>query len=177
MIFSETPLPGVFLLDAEPFEDERGAFSRTFAEEEYASHGLNPRVSQCSMSWNKHKGTLRGMHFQHPPHAEAKTIRCTRGRVYAVALDLRPDSDTYCSWTPTELSADNRRALYVPELCAFGFQSLEPATEILYIMSHPYAPSHYTGVRWDDPAFGIEWPEAPDRTISEKDRTYPDFQR
>ena len=175
MIFTATAIEGVFVLDVEPFIDERGAFSRTWAADEFEAHGLDTELSQCSTSWNPRRGTLRGMHYQRAPHAETKTIRCTRGRAYAVALDLRPESATYCGWTSTELSADNRRGFYVPKGLAFGFQSLDDGTEILYMMSHPYTPSHYAGVRWNDTAFAIDWPAVDERVMSDKDATYPDF--
>jgi dTDP-4-dehydrorhamnose 3,5-epimerase len=159
----------------EPFTDERGSFSRTFSQEEFTAHGLSPDVSQCSTSWNPRRGTLRGMHYQREPHGEHKLIRCTRGAAYGVAVDLRPEAATFCRWIAIELRADERRALYVPPGMAFGFQSLEDGTEILYMMSQPYAPSHYAGVRWNDPAFAIEWPDVDERIISEKDAGYPDF--
>jgi dTDP-4-dehydrorhamnose 3,5-epimerase len=174
--FSETPLEGAFLVDIEYAEDERGFFARTFAREEFEAAGLDPDVSQCSTSWNPRRDTLRGMHYQREPHGECKLVRCTRGAVYAVAVDLRPDAETYCAWTAAELRADTRQAIYVPVGMAFGFQSLEDASELLYMMSHPFTPSHYAGVRWDDPTFGIDWPAADERIISDRDRSYPDFQ-
>ena len=174
MIFSETSLPGAYVVEPERLEDERGWFARTFAAEEFAARGLNPAVVHANASFNLRAGTLRGMHYQAAPHGECKLVRCTRGAIYDVIVDLRPDSPTYRRWSATELSEENARALYVPEDVAHGFQTLEDESEVLYLMSHEYVASHARGVRWDDPAFGIEWPDA-DRTISERDGSYPDF--
>jgi dTDP-4-dehydrorhamnose 3,5-epimerase len=175
--FHETPVAGALVVESERIEDERGYFARTFASEEFAARGLDARVNQCSTSFNARAGTLRGLHYQAEPHGEAKLVRCTRGAIYDVALDLRSESPTYLRWYGVELSADNGRALFVPEGCAHGFQSLVDATEVLYQISTPYVPDAARGVRWDDPAFGIEWPPAPadGRTMSERDATYPDF--
>jgi dTDP-4-dehydrorhamnose 3,5-epimerase len=175
MRFTETALPGAFLVDLERRDDERGFFARAWCEEEFAAHGLDARISQCNLSFNERRGTLRGMHFQVPPHAEVKLVRCTRGSVYDVIVDLRPDSTTYLSWIGVELSADNRRALYIPEGFAHGYQTLMDGTETFYQVSSPYAPGAERGVRWDDPAFGIEWPDVEERVISEKDLAWPDF--
>jgi dTDP-4-dehydrorhamnose 3,5-epimerase len=174
MRFTELPLAGAYVIDVEPFVDERGEFARTYCREEYLAHGLDPEVSQCSTSWNPRRGTLRGLHFQRPPHQETKVVRATRGAAFGAVVDLRPGSPTYCSWHGVELRADEHRMVYVPKGMAFGFQTLEDETEILYQMSEPYTETHYAGVRWDDPAFGIEWP-AGERMISEKDASYPDF--
>ena len=174
MIFLPTALAGAFVLDPERFADERGFFARTWCAREAEEHGLDPRMVQCSTSYNKTKGTLRGMHFQAPPHAEAKLVRCTRGAMYDVIIDLRPSSSTFTRHVAVMLSAENGRAIYVPEGFAHGFQTLEAETEVLYQMSAFYVPSHSRGVRWDDPAFGIAWPPA-ERIISERDRSYPDF--
>jgi dTDP-4-dehydrorhamnose 3,5-epimerase len=174
-----TPIPGAFVIESNRIDDNRGYFARTFCEREFRQHGLDSRVSQCSTSFNGKAGTLRGMHYQADPHAEAKVVRCTRGAVHDVALDLRPDSPSYLQWHAVELSEDNGRALFVPAGCAHGFQTLLDASEILYQISVPYEPSAARGVRWDDPTFGISWPAPPPsgRTISERDSTYPDFHR
>lgn len=176
MIFTETPLPGVFVVALEAIEDERGSFARTFSAEDFAAQGLDPAVVQCSVSFNLRAGTLRGMHYQEAPHAESKLVRCSRGAIFDVAVDLRPESPTYCGWFGIELTPDNGRMLYIAEGLAHGFQTLADATEVQYQISREYVPSAAGGVRWDDPAFGIEWPRAqPGLTISERDRTYPDF--
>ncbi len=152
-------------------EDERGFFARTFCVEEYEVHGLNPRLVQCNISFNKRKGALRGMHFQAAPHEEARLVRCTMGAIYDVIIDLRPDSPTFKHWVAVELTADNRKMLYVPEGFAHGFQTLEDNTEVFYQMSEFYHPERANGVRWDDPGFGVEWP-ADERTISPRDLEY-----
>jgi dTDP-4-dehydrorhamnose 3,5-epimerase len=174
VIFGRTPLEGAVTVDAELVTDERGWFARLFAVEEFERRGLDPAVAHVNASFNERAGTLRGMHYQAAPEAEAKLVRCVRGALFDVIVDLRPDSATYCQWHAEELTAGNRRCLYVPEGMAHGFQTLEAATEVLYLMSRPYAPSHAAGVRWNDPAFHIEWPDA-ERTISERDMAYPDF--
>ena len=175
MIFEQTRLQGAFLVDLERREDERGFFARTWCADEFADHGLVNRVVQANVSWNAKQGTLRGMHFQHPPHAETKLVRCTRGGIYDVIVDLRPDSETYKQWLGVELNAENRRALFVPEGFAHGYQTLVPDSEITYQVSAAYAPQAEGGVRWDDPAFGIEWPDAGNALLSDKDRSWPDF--
>ena len=172
MKFIETKLKGAYIIEPERLEDERGFFARTFCQNEFEAHGLNPGVVQCNISYNKREGTLRGMHYQVAPMAEAKLVRCTRGAIYDVIIDLRPESSTYCQWAPVELTADNRCMLYVPEGFAHGFQTLEDDTEVLYQMSAFYTPDCVRGVRWDDPAFGIEWPLS-SRIISKKDMSYP----
>jgi dTDP-4-dehydrorhamnose 3,5-epimerase len=175
MIFCETKLPGVFEISIEPKTDERGFFARSWCQKEFESHGLNPKLAQCNISFNDRRGTLRGLHYQEVPFAEAKLVRCTRGAIYDVAVDLRPASPTFKQWVAATLTGENRRMLYVPEGCAHGFLTLEPDTEVFYQMSEFYAPGHSRGVRWNDPAFGVDWPgEA--QVISERDRTYPDFQ-
>jgi dTDP-4-dehydrorhamnose 3,5-epimerase len=174
MTFTETQLSGAFIVDPEPIEDHRGFFARTWCQREYEAHHLNPRLAQSSVSFNKKKGTLRGMHYQIPPHAEAKLVRCTRGAIYDVIIDLRPESRTFKQHVAVVLTADNRRMLYVPEGLAHGFQTLQDDTEVFYQMSEFYFPEHARGVRWNDPAFGIVWPEN-DPTIAERDRNYPDF--
>ncbi len=174
MTFEPTAIPGVVVVRPAPLADERGHFARTWDGEAFAAHGLNPTVAQCSASFNEKRGTLRGMHYQAAPHAEAKLVRCTRGRVFDVALDLRPGSPTFRGWFGVELSADDGAALYVPEGCAHGFLTLEDASEVFYMISAPYAPAASRGVRWDDPAFGIVWP-AEVRAIKDRDAAYPDF--
>jgi dTDP-4-dehydrorhamnose 3,5-epimerase len=171
-MFRETALPGVFIIEPERREDRRGFFARTWCEEEFAAHGLNPRLVQCSVSLNVLRGTLRGMHYQAPPRAEAKLIRCTRGAIWDVALDLRPGSHTFRRHFGAELTAENHLALYIPEGVAHGFQTLEDNTEVLYQMSATYAPDAARGVRFDDPAFGIRWP-IPEPILLDRDRNYP----
>jgi len=158
MIFSETKLKGAFIIDVEPREDERGFFARSWCENEFKQHGLNSRFAQCNISFNKKRGTLRGMHYQVAPFAEAKVVRCTMGAIYDVIIDLREDSPTFKQWLSVELTAENRRALYVPEDFAHGFQTLVDNTEVFYQMSEFYHPECAHGVRWDDPTFGVAWP-------------------
>ena len=172
MKFIETRLKGAFIIEPERLEDERGFFARTFCHKEFEAHGLNPRMVQCNISYNKHKGTLRGMHNQAAPMAEAKLVRCTRGAIYDVIIDLRPESPTYCQWLAEELNAENSKMIYIPEGFVHGFQTLEDDTEVFYQMSEFYSPEHARGVRWDDLVFGIEWP-LNTKIISEKDNNYP----
>lgn len=174
MIFTETNIPGAYVIDLEPIPDDRGFFARAFCRDEFAAHGLTTEVAQCNLSLSTERGTLRGMHYQVAPHREAKLVRCTRGRFFDVCLDLRPDSPTFTQWTGVELSADNRRALFIPEGCAHGFLTLEDDTEIYYQISAAYAPDAQRGVRYDDPAFGIDWPGEV-RTVKARDMAYPDF--
>jgi dTDP-4-dehydrorhamnose 3,5-epimerase len=175
VIFRETALPGTFLVELERHEDERGFFARAWCSREFAQHGLAAELVQCNLVHNDAAGTLRGLHYQVEPSSEAKLVRCVRGALYDVAVDLRPGSPTFRRWVGVELTAENRSALYVPEGCAHGYQTLTDATEALYLTSAFYAPDDERGVRWDDPAFAIEWPEATARTISDKDRSWPDF--
>jgi len=172
--FSPTELPGVVIVDLDRLEDERGFFARSWCAGEFAEHGLSPLLSQCNVSFNTRRGTLRGMHFQREPWSEAKLVRCTRGRIYDVALDLRRDSPSFRRWVSIELSEENRRMLYIPEGCAHGFQTLEDASEVFYQMTNRYNAESAAGVRWNDPAFGIEWP-LPDPILSPRDAGYPDF--
>jgi dTDP-4-dehydrorhamnose 3,5-epimerase len=175
--FTETALAGAWLLELEQHIDERGSFARTFCRDEWLAQGLDPAVAQCSTSLNAKAGTLRGMHYQNEPHAETKLVRCTRGAIYDVVVDLRPRSPTYCRWYTAELSAANGCQLYVPPGMAHGFQTLEDNSEVLYQMSTAYAPDAQGGVRFDDPVFAIEWPEPPGRRIvSERDLSHPFFQ-
>ena len=174
MIFTELKLKGAFAIGLERKEDDRGFFARTFCREEFEAHGLNPNVVQCNVSFNKRKGTLRGMHFQTAPYEESKLVRCTAGKVFDVIIDLRHSSPSFKKYATIELSAENRKLLYIPEGFAHGFQTMEDNTEVFYQMSRGYARDHACGVRWDDAAFGIAWP--PDeRIIIERDRHYPDF--
>jgi dTDP-4-dehydrorhamnose 3,5-epimerase len=176
MLFTETPLPGAWVLELERLGDERGWFARTFDKDELAARGMNPRVVQCNASFNARRGTLRGMHYQADPHGESKLVRCVRGRIFDVAVDLRPDSPSKGSWHGVELSAENASAFYIPAGLAHGFQTLSDDCEVHYQMGHDYVPEAARGVRFDDPAFGIQWPEAlGELIISEKDRSYPDF--
>jgi dTDP-4-dehydrorhamnose 3,5-epimerase len=177
--FTETPLSGAWVIELDVISDERGHFARTYDAAEFAQRGLDPRVVQCNTSFNKRTGTLRGMHYQAEPDGEAKLVRCTRGAIFDVIVDLRPESGTYCDWYGVELTAGNARMLFIPTGLAHGFQTLADDSEVAYQMSHVYVAEQARGVRWDDPAFGIEWPEAPagGRTISEKDREYPDFHK
>ena len=172
MIFRETKLNGVFVIEPERLKDERGFFARTWCQKDFTDKGLNPTVVQCSLSFNTKRGTLRGMHYQVAPHEEAKLVRCTMGTIYDVVLDLRPASPTYRQWAAEELSAENRRMMYVPPGFAHGFQTLVDSTEVFYQISEFYHPELSRGVRWDDPAFGVDWP-LPPSAISDKDLSYP----
>jgi dTDP-4-dehydrorhamnose 3,5-epimerase len=172
-----TPLAGAHVVELEPLADERGSFARTYDAAQFADAGLDARVAQSNTSFNARAGTLRGLHFQAAPHAEGKLVRCTRGAVYDVIVDLRPESETYCRWFAIELRADGAESLFAPAGFAHGFQTLVDASEVHYQMTHHYVPEAARGVRWDDPAFGIEWPAPPPggRVLSERDATYPDF--
>ena len=174
MRFTPTSLEGVLIVELEPHADERGFFARSFCVDEFAARGLRTDVLQCNVSFNRRRGTLRGMHFQVAPRAEAKLVRCTRGALLDVVVDLRPASPTYCRWVGVELGGEAapHRALYVPEGFAHGFQTLEDDTEVFYQMFERFSAEHARGVRWDDPAFGIRWP-LPDPILSDKDRSYP----
>lgn len=174
MIFEETRLGGAYIVDAEPRRDQRGFFARTWCEQEFKEHGLNPRLVQCNISFNLKKGTLRGMHFQAAPHEEAKLVRCTMGAICDVIIDLRPDSPTFKEYLTVMLSAENRKMLYIPEKFAHGFITLEDDTEVFYQMSEFYSPENARGFRWNDPFFGIRLPLEV-AVISERDRNYPDF--
>ena len=174
MIFEETKLKGAFILDVKKSEDERGFFARTYCQDELKQHGLIPEVVQANMSTNKKKGTLRGMHYQLDPYQETKLVRCTKGSLYDVIIDLRPKSPTYKNWFGIELSEDNHRALFVPKDFAHGFITLTNDTTASYMVSQFYTPNAEKGIRWNDPAFVIEWPIEP-VCISEKDDSCPDF--
>ena len=174
MLFDETTLKGAYIIEIEKHEDERGFFARSWCQREFEAHGLNPRLVQCNISFNFKKGTLRGMHYQVEPFAEAKLVRCTRGAIHDIIVDIRPDSPTFREHLGFLLTADNRRLLYVPEAFAHGFLTLEDNTEVFYQMSEFHAPDYARGFRWNDPAFGIEWPSEV-QVISDRDRNYPDF--
>lgn len=172
MRFHPTPLGGAFVVEPARIEDGRGFFARSFCQEEFRARGLSPVVAQCNLSWNRRKGTLRGLHFQLSPHEEAKLVRCTRGAIWDVIVDLRDDSPTRLRWHAVELSADNRLGFYVPEGFAHGFQTLQDDSEVLYQMAEFYHPDLARGVPWNDPKIGIAWPLA-DPILSERDRSYP----
>ncbi len=172
MIFRETHLPGVFIIDLEIIKDERGYFACSWQASEFEQRGLNYTPKQCNVSFNARRGTLRGMHFQNHPHEEAKLIQCTHGAIYDVAIDLRPGSPTRHQWVAAELTADNHRMLYIPEGFAHGYQTLTDAATLLYHISEYYHPESAGGVRWNDPAFEIQWP-LPVSVIAERDANYP----
>jgi dTDP-4-dehydrorhamnose 3,5-epimerase len=174
MIFHGTKLPGAFEIHLDPRADDRGFFARTWCKKEFKSHGLNPELVQCSTSFNTRKGTLRGLHYQAPTHAETKLVRCIRGAIYDVVVDLRPQSPTFKEWIAVLLTDKKRNMVYVPEGCAHGFLTLEDESEVFYQISEFYDAESSRGVRWDDPAFQITWP-AKLEVISERDRTYPNI--
>jgi dTDP-4-dehydrorhamnose 3,5-epimerase len=175
MKYHETKLPGVFEISIEPMADERGFFARSWCEKEFEAHGLNPALVQCNISVNKRKGTLRGVHYQVAPHSETKLVRCTRGAIFDVIVDLRSDSPTFKQWVGIVLTAEKRTMAYVPEGCAHGFLTLDDDTEVFYQMSQFYNTEAGRGVRWNDPAFAIDWP-AKVEVISERDGAYPNFE-
>ncbi len=177
LIVHPTKLAGVSIIELEPYVDARGSFTRTFDADVFAADGLDPRIAQCSASFNRRAGTLRGMHYQLHPNAEGKLVRCSRGRIFDVALDLRPYSPTHLQWIGIELRADGARSVFIPEGCAHGFQTLEDESEVLYQITTAHVPDRYRGVRWDDPAFAIEWPEPPagGRIMCDRDRDFPDY--
>lgn len=176
MRFVPSTLAGAWVIEVDPIADERGWFARTFDAEEFEAHGCSATVAQCNTSVNVAAATLRGMHYQAHPHGESKLVRCVRGAIFDVAVDLRPSSPTFCAWHGVELNAQTGRSFYIPEGMAHGFQTLSEDCEVVYQMGARYVPEAARGVRWDDPAFAIAWPEprAP-RVISERDRSYPDF--
>lgn len=175
MTFTETRIAGVWTIDSDVFPDDRGAFVRAWMPSEGAAHGLDTRIEQCSLASNHRRGTLRGMHYQSAPHEEAKVVRVVRGAIFDVAVDLRPASPTYRQWVGVELSAANRRVLYVPAGLAHGYQTLEDHTDVLYFVSAPYVPELQQGVRWNDPAIGIDWPLGAPTVIHPRDAAYPDL--
>jgi dTDP-4-dehydrorhamnose 3,5-epimerase len=174
MIFTETPIPGAVLVQLEPHRDDRGFFARAWCREEFAAHGLTAPFVQANLAQSHEAGTLRGLHYQTAPYEEAKLIRCLRGGIYDVVVDLRPDSPTYRQWHAERLTAARRNALYVPEGCAHGYQTLEDDTEVFYQVTAAYTPGVEQGIRYDDPAFGVEWPRAV-TVLSDKDGAWPDF--
>ena len=176
MRFHHTKLAGVFEISLDAIPDERGFFARSWCKEEFRNHGLNPNLAQCNVSFNTRKGTLRGMHYQAPPFPEAKLVRCTKGAIYDVVIDLRPDSPAFTEWIAVQLSAADRNMVYVPEGCGHGFLTLEDGAEVFYQMSEFFHPESARGVRWNDPQFQIEWPGEV-KVMSERDRSYPDFRR
>jgi dTDP-4-dehydrorhamnose 3,5-epimerase len=174
MIFSPTAIAGVVIVDPERHVDDRGFFARTWCADEFAAAGLPTELAQCSVSWNEQCHTLRGMHWQAAPHGEGKLVRCTRGAIHDVVVDLRPDSPSYLAAVAVGLDEENRRALFIPPGVAHGFLTLSAGSEVYYQMDTPYVLAAARGARWDDPAFAIAWPHEP-TAISDRDRTYPDF--
>jgi dTDP-4-dehydrorhamnose 3,5-epimerase len=172
--FIETPLQGAYVIELEPHRDERGYFARTWSREDFEGRGLSAEISQCSTSFNHKRGTLRGLHYQAAPYAEAKLIRCTRGALYDLIVDLRPASTTFRKWFALTLTETNLSMLYIPEGLAHGFQTLEDETEVFYQISEDYRPEYARGVRWNDPSFDFHWP-LEDGVMSERDRNFPDF--
>ncbi|MCW3018794.1 MAG: dTDP-4-dehydrorhamnose 3,5-epimerase [Solirubrobacterales bacterium] len=178
MKYVQSPLPGVWTIELDRLSDERGWFARTFDVDELRASGLEMEVVQCNAAFSPRRGTLRGMHYQADPHGETKLVRCVRGAVFHVAVDLRPRSPTYCGWHGIELSAENRRAMYLPQGVAHGCQTLVDECEVQYQMGERYVPKAARGVRWDDPAFAIEWPPLTDgseRILSQRDRSFADW--
>src|SRR2546423_8073312 len=175
MKITETKIEGVFVVDPRRFEDERGFFATAFSAREFEARGMAARFVESNISFSRSRGTLRGMHYQAAPHGQAKLVRCTRGAIFDVTVDLRPDSPTHRQWVGVELTAENRRMLYLPGDCAHGFQTLADDTEGFYMGSSPYAPESSRGFRWDDPAFSIGWPDAGERILIERDQNYPDY--
>lgn len=175
MIFNPIAIDGAWLIDLEPRRDERGSFSRAFCEREHTEHGLEGKFVQANLSKTHRRGTIRGLHYQLPPAEEAKLVRCIRGAVFDVLVDLRPGSPTFRSWQGVELTADNDRQLYVPKGCAHGYQTLADDTELYYLASAFYSPQHERGIRWDDPAFGIQWAITENVELSPKDLNWPDY--
>jgi dTDP-4-dehydrorhamnose 3,5-epimerase len=174
MIFSETKIEGTFIIEPELLIDERGFFARSFCKEEFDKLGLDSSIVQCNISCNNKKGTLRGMHYQLPPHEEAKIVSCTEGAIYDVVVDLRKDSRTYCQWIAVELTDNNLKMLYIPKGCAHGFQTLKDQTRVFYQVTNFFHPESGRGVRWDDPRFGIHWP-AGRKIISRKDKQFSEY--
>jgi dTDP-4-dehydrorhamnose 3,5-epimerase len=175
MRFLPTELPGVLVIEVEPRADERGLFARTYCREEFRAHGLCTDWVQCNVSVNARVGTLRGLHWQAAPHEEVKLVRCTSGAAFDVVVDLRPGSPTFRKWVGVELTAETRRAVYIPGGCAHGFQTLADGTELFYQMSAPYVPESARGARWDDPALGVVWPACASRVIGPRDLAFPDL--
>lgn len=175
MKFTATDIAGVDLITLEKHSDDRGFFARTFCKQELTAHGHDFEIDQANLSFNHHAGTLRGMHYQAAPVGDPKIVRCISGAIYDVVIDLRANSPTYCQWVGAELSATNRNSLVIPAGCAHGFLTLNPDTEVLYLMGAPFVPDLASGVRWNDPAFGIKWPQKP-AIINDRDANYPDYE-
>jgi dTDP-4-dehydrorhamnose 3,5-epimerase len=175
MLFHETPIPGAYVLEPHRIHDDRGFFARLWCTDEMSKHGLSTTIRQTNIGVSSKKSTLRGLHYQRAPHAEVKIVRCPRGAIFDVVVDLRPESPTFCRWHGVQLTQENQLALYVPEGCATGYLTLTSDSEIYYHTSAAYHPGSASGVRYDDPAFGIAWP-GPAEVMSEQDRTWPDFQ-
>lgn len=176
MIFTETHLQDAYIIDLKKIEDDRGFFARAYCQKEFAEHGIELNWAQANLANSKERGTLRGLHFQKAPYAEAKLMRCIRGAIFDVIVDLRPDSSSYMQWLGVELTAENRRALFVPEGFAHGYLTLEDDSDTFYPTSQFYTPGAEAGVRWNDPAFGIAWPFTDDLIITEKDQSWPDYE-
>lgn len=176
MNFKQLNLKGAYLITPQRYIDERGFFARVWCKDEFSKHGLEPVIEQCSISFNPRKGTLRGMHYQIPPHEETKLVRCTMGSIYDVIVDLRSDSKTYMNWIGIDLTSSNRNMLYIPKGFAHGFCTMEDNSEILYQMSDKYVPDSAKGFRWNDPAFGIKWPNL-NFTLSERDANFTDYKK
>ena len=174
MIFTETKLKGVFIIQLEKKEDDRGFFARMWDKKEFENRGLNCEIQQCSISFNKKKGTIRGMHYQEPPYEEMKLVSCTKGKIFDVIIDLRKNSTTFKEWTSFELSAENHKIIYVPGGFAHGFQTLEDDSEVFYMISQIFRPEYARGIRWNDPVFKIKWP-LEKTIISDKDHSFTDF--
>ena len=174
MIFTETKIPGCFVIELETREDDRGFFARLYCEQEFRDHGIDPVVVQINTALTKHTGTIRGMHFQRQPHADTKTVRCLVGSIYDVCVDLRPESVAYCEWVAVELSAANRKMLFLPSGTAHAYQTLTGDSEIMYTTNETYNPESATGVRYNDPTFAVDWP-LPVGELSEADLNWPDF--
>jgi dTDP-4-dehydrorhamnose 3,5-epimerase len=174
MIFTETKIKGAFIIDPELISDERGFFTRTFCNEEFERYGLDSSIVQCNISFNRKKGTLRGMHYQVRPYEEAKIVSCTKGEIYDVILDLRKESGTYCHWVAVELTEENYKMAYIPKGCAHGFQTLKNDVTVYYQMTEFFHPECASGVRWDDPIFGVHWPKGK-KIISERDTQFPGY--
>jgi dTDP-4-dehydrorhamnose 3,5-epimerase len=174
MLFTETDVKGVYIIELEPISDDRGFFARSWCKKEFEEHHLNPNIVQINIGFSIRQGTLRGIHYQNEPYGEVKLVRCTTGAIFDVAVDLRPDSPTYKKWVGAELTAENRKMLYVPEGCGHGYQTLESNTEILYQTSQLYCREAARGLRFDDPAFGVRWP-LPIQVISDQDKSWADY--
>ncbi|RED57581.1 dTDP-4-dehydrorhamnose 3,5-epimerase [Cohnella lupini] len=175
MKFEELSIRGAYLIGLQPIQDERGFFARTYCDKEFRENGLNPHFVQCNVSYNVHRGTIRGMHYQSAPYEETKLVRCIRGAIYDVIIDLRADSESYLQWAAVELTSDNRKMLYIPTGVAHGFQTLQDDTEVFYQMGSFYEQAAARGIRWDDPAFNITWP-LKCWNMSDKDATYGGFE-